>query len=208
LANQEYSERKIKLFRVDNIFEVVFLVGFVAGTVIRKIYVARPRGSKTASKQKSVLDIVLVGSAGVGLAAPLFYLFSPWLDFANYDLPGWFGWVGTPVFAGAILLLWRSHADLGRNWSAMLKIRQEHSLITDGVYRHIRHPMYTAHLLWAIAQGLLLQNWLAGWAFLVISVPLYLVRVPKEEQMMLEHFGQEYRKYMSRTGRIIPRLWK
>ena len=196
------------MFRVDNIFEVIFLVGFVAGTVIRKIYMAKGRGSKTASRRKSVVDIVLIGSAGVGLAAPLFYLFSPWLDFANYDLPGWFGWVGTPVFAGAILLLWRSHTDLGRNWSATLMIRQEHSLITDGIYRHIRHPMYTAHLLWAIAQGLLLQNWLAGWAFLVISVPFYLVRVPKEEQMMLEHFGEKYRKYMSRTGRIIPRIWK
>jgi len=64
--------------------------------------------------------------------------------------------------------------------------------------------MYAAHLLWAIAQGLLLENWLAGWAFLVISVPFYLLRVPKEEKMMLEQFGQEYRQYISRTGRIIP----
>jgi protein-S-isoprenylcysteine O-methyltransferase Ste14 len=154
------------------------------------------------------VDIVLVGAAGVGLVAPLFYLFSPWFDFANYSMPGWAGWIGTPVFAGGIFLLWRSHADLGRNWSATLRIRQEHALVTDGIYRHIRHPMYTAHLLWAIAQGLLLQNWLAGWAFLVFSIPLYLVRVPKEEQMMLDNFGQQYRDYMGRTGRLFPRLWR
>lgn len=98
--------------------------------------------------------------------------------------------------------------DLGHNWSATLRIRPEHSLITHGVYRRIRHPMYTAHLLWAIAQGLLLANWLAGWIFLVAFVPLYLLRVPHEEQMMLEQFGQEYRTYMARTGRIIPRLRK
>jgi protein-S-isoprenylcysteine O-methyltransferase Ste14 len=68
--------------------------------------------------------------------------------------------------------------------------------------------MYAAHLLWAIAQGLLLENWLAGWTFLVVFVPLYLLRVPKEEQLMLERFGEHYRQYMNRTGRIIPRLRK
>ncbi len=193
---------------IDNIFEVIFLVGFVVGSVIRKVYTFRCRGCKATKKRKSLVGIILISAAGVGLAAPLFYLFSPWLDFANYDLPGWLGWIGTAVFAMALFLLWRSHADLGRNWSAILQIRQEHSLITDGIYRHIRHPMYAAHLLWAIAQGLLLENWLVGWAFLVISVPFYLLRVPKEEKMMLEQFGQEYRQYISRTGRIIPRFWR
>jgi len=194
------------LLGIDNIFEVIFFVGFVIGSVIRKVYTFRCRGSKATKKRKSLVDIILISAAGVGLAAPLLYLFSPWLDFANYDLSGWLGWIGTVVFAMALFLLWRSHADLGRNWSATLQIRREHSLITDGIYRHIRHPMYAAHLLWAIAQGLLLENWLAGWAFLVISVPFYLLRVPKEEKMMLEQFGQEYRQYISRTGRIIPYL--
>jgi len=195
------------LLRVDNIFEVIFLVGFVTGTVIRKVYTFKCRSDKATDKLKSVMDIVLISAGGVGLAAPLFYLFSPWLDFANYDLPGWLGWIGTAVFAAALLLLWRSHADLGRNWSATLRIRQQHSLVTDGIYRHIRHPMYAAHLLWAIAQGLLLENWLAGWVFLVTFIPLYLVRAPKEEQMMLDNFGEEYRNYISRTGGIIPRIW-
>ncbi len=195
------------MFGIDNIFEVIFLAGFVVGSVIRKVYTFRCKGDKAANKCKSVVDIVLISIAGVGLAAPLFYLFSPWLDFANYNLPGWLGWVGTAVFTLALLLLWRSHADLGRNWSAILRIRQEHTLVTNGVYRHVRHPMYTAHLLWAIAQGFLLGNWLAGWVFLVLFIPFYLVRATKEEQMMLEQFGQEYRLYISRTGGIIPRLW-
>lgn len=196
------------MLKGHNTFEVIFLAGFIVGSVIRKIYTAGCRGVKTAKKCKSVLDIILVGTAGVGMAMPLLYLFAPWLDFANYSLPGWSGWVGTMVFAGAIFMLWRSHADLGRNWSATLRITGRHSLVTSGVYHRIRHPMYTAHLLWAIAQGLLLSNWLAGWAFLVLSIPLYLMRIPKEEQMMLEHFGGQYRSYMSRTGRLIPRIWK
>jgi protein-S-isoprenylcysteine O-methyltransferase Ste14 len=149
---------------------------------------------------------VLIVAAGLGMAAPLVYLFTPWLDFANYDLPGWMGWAGTAAFAAALVLLWRSHADLGLNWSATLRIRSGHCLVTRGIYRDIRHPMYAAHLLWAVAQGLLLANWLAGWAFLAVFVPFYLLRVPHEEKMMLDQFGDEYRAYMARTGRLIPRL--
>jgi protein-S-isoprenylcysteine O-methyltransferase Ste14 len=139
---------------------------------------------------------------------PLVYLFAPWLDFADYNLPGWLGWVGTVVFAGAIVLLWRSHVDLGRNWSPTLRIQTEQTLITHGVYRHIRHPMYAAHLLWAIGQGLLLPNWLVGWIFLVTFIPFYLYRTPKEERLMLDQFGDEYLNYKTRTGGMIPHLRK
>ncbi|MGB2864196.1 MAG: protein-S-isoprenylcysteine O-methyltransferase [Sedimentisphaerales bacterium] len=196
------------MLKGHNTFEIVFLVGFVVGSVIRKVYAAKSRGIKTTKKCSNILDIILIAIASVGLISPLLYLLTPWLEFANYSLSGWIGWVGTVVFTGAIFILWRSHADLGRNWSATLRITGQHSLVTNGVYRYIRHPMYTAHLLWAIAQGLLLANWLAGWAFLVLSIPLYIARIPKEEQMMLEHFGEEYHAYMSRTGRLIPRIWK
>ena len=201
-----FFNREEKLLKGHNTSEVIFLAGFVTGSVIRNIYTARCRGLQAEKKYSSVLDIILVSIAGVGMVIPLLYLFTPWLDFANYALPGWSGWVGAAAFAGAIFMLWRSHADLGRNWSATLCVTGQHSLVTTGIYRRIRHPMYTAHLLWAIAQGFLLSNWLAGWAFLVLSVPLYVIRIPKEEQMMLEHFGEEYHQYMSRTGRLIPRI--
>ena len=192
------------MLKNHNTFEVIFLLGFIAGSVIRVVYTVRRRSVKAEKKYSNMLDIILISAAGIGMDLPFLYLFTPWLDFANYNLPEWSGWIGTAVFAGSVLMLWRSHADLGRNWSATLKILGQHSLITTGVYRYIRHPMYTAHLLWAIAQGLLLSNWLAGWAFLVLSVPLYIVRIPKEEQMMLDHFGEEYRAYQSQTGRLIP----
>ena len=195
-----------KLLEDHNTFEVVYFVGLVVGSVIRKVYTVKSRGIKAEKKHSNMLDIILVSVAGVGMVVPLLYLLIPWLDFANYKLPVWCGWIGIVVFAGAIFMLWRSHVDLGRNWSATLRITGQHSLVTSGVYRRIRHPMYTAHLLWAIAQGLLLSNWLAGWAFLVLSFPLYVIRIPKEEQMMLEHFGEEYRQYKTRTGMLIPRM--
>ena len=183
-------------------------MGFVIGSIIRRLYTRRYRQNKIADKHKSRLDMMLVSLAGVGLIMPLFYLFTGWLNFADYQLPAVAGWVGTAVFIAALWLLWRSHVELGLHWSAKLEIREGHSLVTSGVYKHIRHPMYAAHWLWAIAQALLLQNWLAGPALLVTFAGLYLVRVRREEQMMLENFGEEYRLYMNRTDRIIPRLWR
>ena len=67
----------------------------------------------------------------------------------------------------SLWLFWRSHADLGKNWSVSLEVRQGHQLIKHGVYRSIRHPMYASIWLWCLAQGLLLENWLAGWYALV-----------------------------------------
>jgi protein-S-isoprenylcysteine O-methyltransferase Ste14 len=193
----------------DGIFEIIYVIGFVTGSVVRKLYVGGHRQNNIADARETGLDKLLLVIVSLGfIAAPWVYLFTGWPTFADYELPSWVGWVGMVVFAGALVLLWRSHVDLGLNWSPMMQIRQEHTLITGGVYKYIRHPMYSAHFLWAIAQVLLLHNWIAGPAFLVASIPLYLFRMPIEERMMLDRFGEEYKLYMGRTGRMFPRLWK
>lgn len=95
---------------------------------------------------------------------------------------------------------------MGGNYSSTLVIWQEHSLIDEGIYRYLRHPIYAALWLWGFAQPLLLQNWIAGLAGMAVITPLYFLRVPREEEMLLDHFGEEYRSYMERTGRVLPRL--
>jgi len=191
----------------DTILKWFYLAGFIAGAVIRRAHARRRKGGRVADERKAMLDTLLLGFTSVGMVViPVLYLLTPWFDFADYWLPAWAGWTGMVAFAAALWLLWRSHEDLGGNWSPTLQISEEHSLVTDGVYRHIRHPMYAAHWLWAVAQALLLQNWIAGPAFLAFLLPLYLVRVPREEQMMLDHFGEAYRRYTYRTGRLFPRL--
>ena len=194
----------------DSIFKAFYVIGLITGSVIRGVYIKRNRQSMIVADRDTALDKLLVSLSSLGLIImPLFYLLSSWLDFADYRLPTWVslvaGLVGAAVFAVALWLLWRSHADLGHNWSPRLEIREEHSLVTQGVYHSIRHPMYAAHWLWGIAQALLLQNWIAGLSMLISMAPIYLVRVSHEERMMLEHFGEEYRSYMNRTGRVVPR---
>lgn len=194
---------------LDSVFEVIFLIGLIAACVIRALHMRQPQQSAIIDHHETRLEWPLMILSFMGMQViPVTYVLTSWLDVADYHLPTWAGWVGTAAFAVALWLLWKSHADLGRNWSPMLQIRENHSLVSHGVFHYIRHPMYAAHGLWAIAQPLLLHNWIAGLAFLLSFLPLYLLRVPREEQMMLEYFGEEYRSYMDRTGRVIPRLWR
>lgn len=84
--------------------------------------------------------------------------------------------------------------------------QDDHDLLTHGVYRYIRHPMHAAYLLWGLAQGLLLPNWIAGPALLAVFLVRYLSQVEREEQLLLAFFRNEYQTYMASPGRIIPRL--
>jgi protein-S-isoprenylcysteine O-methyltransferase Ste14 len=110
------------------------------------------------------------------------------------------------LFAGGLWVIWRAHQDLGRNWSPTLDLQQEHQLVTNGIYARMRHPIYAGMWLWACAQPLLLQNWLVGPAGLLTFALVYATRVPKEEKMMLDRFGAQYRAYLDKTGSILPRL--
>jgi len=186
-------------------FKIVYFILFMIIAIVRKVYTAKYRTLDTVLDKKTILDLVFLGLNGIAMLIPLVYVFSAALDFANYELPDWLGWTGSGLFVAAILLLWRSHADLGRNWTVTIGLRDEHALITEGIFKHIRHPMYAAHILWAIAQIMILHNWLAAYPFLLTSTLQYLIRVRCEEAMMIEKFGEEYKQYMAVTGRILPK---
>jgi protein-S-isoprenylcysteine O-methyltransferase Ste14 len=151
-------------------------------------------------REKVVLGISLTGlgliPAGyivTGVPAALDQPFSPARAVA-----------GLLLFAAALGLFYATHKALGRNWSVTLAVRQEHALVTGGVYRFVRHPMYTAFWMWAIAQSLTLQNWLAGPAGIIGFGTLYLLRVAREEALMRETFGGQWDSYAARTPRILP----
>jgi protein-S-isoprenylcysteine O-methyltransferase Ste14 len=188
-------------------WDLVFLAGFIVYVTIRGVFKQRTKTnenvlSRADGLEKALLLIVIPGA----LLLPLIYLFTPWLAFADYQLPALASPFGALLMVAALWLFWRSHADLGLNWSQTLEVRKGHTLITHGVYRSIRHPMYASIWLWCLAQGLMLQNWLAGWYALVAFAIMYFIRTPREEQMMRETFGQEYIDYSRRTGRLFPRL--
>jgi protein-S-isoprenylcysteine O-methyltransferase Ste14 len=191
--------------------KTLYFLGLLAEMLIRLPHERQRRQTRMVVDRVSGLERLLVGLVAVGLFfLPVIYVFTPWLKWADYRLSprasSAAGGVGTALLAIAVWIFWRSHTDLGRNWSPSLQIREGHTLVTDGIYQSVRHPMYLSIWLWGIAQGLLLQNWIAGWASFILFLPMYMLRVPREEQLMLEQFGNEYRAYMNRTGRVIPRV--
>lgn len=191
-------------------FKIIYFIGLIAIAIIRISYRWRTKTNQIVDSRITILEKILLSLAFLGMVVfPLIYVFTPLLNFANYQIPLWAGWIGVVIFAVALWLLWRSHADLGHNWSATLELRKGHQLITRGVYTYVRHPMYAAIWLWGFGQVLLLHNWIAGASHLVSFIPMYFLRVPREEQMMRDQFGEAYQSYIRRTGRIIPRwLWK
>ncbi len=191
------------------VFIAIYVLGVLVGSTIRWYYTRAYRKHIREEGKRPKVDTRLVYLPFLGMVGlPTVYILTSLLSVADYTLPLWAGWAGTAMYAGAFVLLWRSHADLDRAFSPITEITPGQQLVTEGVYRFIRHPMYAAHLLWALAQPLLLWNWVAGFSMLITFLPLYLVRVPREEAMMEAAFGDKYRVYSRQTGRIIPRLFR
>jgi protein-S-isoprenylcysteine O-methyltransferase Ste14 len=95
--------------------------------------------------------------------------------------------------------------ELGRQFSPQLQLRQEHHLVTSGPYARVRHPVYTAMFGFGLSLALVSANWFFLGFFILSLIGLW-VRVPREEKMMLEQFGEQYQEYMQRTGRFFPRM--
>lgn len=185
----------------------LLLATIALAMIIRMPYaLARRRIKITANHQdmqeKALLIIVTTGL----MLLPILSFTSPWLHFADYQATAAQAWVGAALLIPFLFLFWRSHDDLGKNWSVTLELCEDQSLITQGIYRHMRHPMYAAMWLWAIAQALLVPNWLAGFSGIFCFGLMYLLRVPREEAMMLKQFGDEYRHYMNSTPRVFFKL--
>lgn len=186
---------------------IIWLAALVAWTVIRIPHQKRARKTKVAADKRTMFDRSVLGAATVGLSViPLIWAATGFPAFADYAFQPWMGWLGAAASAGFLALFYASHKQLGRNWSVSLEIRDDHKLVTDGLYRYVRHPMYSSFWLWAVAQFLLLPNWVAGGAGLVGVGLLYFGRVAKEESMMRATFGAQYDDYAARTGRVIPKV--
>jgi protein-S-isoprenylcysteine O-methyltransferase Ste14 len=139
------------------------------------------------------------------IPALVFYALNPpWFQALALPLPDFLRWTGVGLGIASLTLWTWTHVVLGKLWSAQLQLREGHRLVTSGPYSRIRHPMYAAMFGWTGSLFLVSANW----AFLVVAVAMVAflaARVLREEQMMLEQFGDDYRAYMKRTGRYLPR---
>ena len=177
----------------------LWLAATVGMLAVRAPHIRRSLSIKVARSRESRLDRALVALVGAGLLLP-------WLTVFDASVGPVRLAAGAAAFGFGLCLLHRSHVDLGRNWSNTLELREQHTLVTHGVYRHVRHPMYTALLLHGVGQALVLRSPLAGPAFLLAMFALVLTRLAKEERLMRDAFGDVYVRYCERTSRLVPGL--
>ena len=183
------------------------LLANIGLVVVRAPHGHRSRGIAVVKSRKGKQETVLLTLAWIAFFLPLFWVFSPVFAFADYQLRTIPYAVGIMCYGFGLWLFHRSHADLGTNWSISLELRENHSLVTRGVYGWVRHPMYLALFVYSAGQTLVLPNYIAGPCYAAAMVLIIGCRLAAEERMMREEFGAAYDAYAERTKRLIPGVW-
>lgn len=188
--------------------KLVFVMLAVCWYVIRYRYARRSTRTPVLRSARGPREtaLLLISLCGLGVL-PLLYVATGLPRFADYAFHAGQAWLGLLAAIVSLVMFRLTHRALGRNWSVSLDVRVDHKLITDGIYQSVRHPMYSAFWLWAVAQALLLPNWVAGFSGIVGFGILFFGRVAREERIMLDAFGDQYRAYMSRTRRVLPKIY-
>ncbi|MCI0395362.1 MAG: isoprenylcysteine carboxylmethyltransferase family protein [Chloroflexi bacterium] len=194
----------------DVIFRIMLALLFVAfiahrGYYSRKI---RPSDENTVTQRQGGLISSLANLLSLpGLVAVAIYIvYPPWMSWAALPFPAALRWFGLVLAVSGFALLQWAHQALSKNWSDTPRLMKDQTLITSGPYQWIRHPIYTAFILIMSATLFLSANWFIGLAWVSMATLDILSRISFEEGIMLDSFGDQYRAYMKRTGRLLPRF--
>ena len=189
------------------VFKITFVILWIIYTLIRVPFDKGYKVSERIKKLNLPSEKFLITLMFLGLMlTPFAWALTPFINKFNLDFPLWLRLIGIAFSIISLPYFWWIHKTLGQNWSPSLEIRKGHELINKGPYKSIRHPMYLQILIWTIAQALIASNLIASSFGIIAWIFLYFIRVPKEEKMMKEIFGDEYIDYMKRTGKIFPKL--
>jgi protein-S-isoprenylcysteine O-methyltransferase Ste14 len=195
---------------METVFRVALPILIIAFAMHRGYYLknhSQPEDA-TLKKGQEGLASKISGVLGlIGFISMIAFIINPgWLAFGSLSLPVWLRWTGVALaLAGFALLQW-AQVTLGKSWSDTPRMLKEQTLITRGPYQFIRHPIYTAFILILGSILLISANWFIGLAWLGMTVLEVTSRIGFEESLMLEYFGDQYREYMKRTGRLLPLL--
>jgi protein-S-isoprenylcysteine O-methyltransferase Ste14 len=198
----------------ETIFRITFWM-LLGGLWLMRMYFSR--GIDRAAGQ-STLDRKAIESEGRGLfigrtvavlflaiLLVLYVLDSPWLKALSIPLPAWLRWAGFGLGLASLGFWTWTQATLAEQYSPLLQLGEQHRLVTSGPYARMRHPMYAAMSGMGTAFALVTANW----CFALSAVALiagFVIRAPREEQMLLAAFGDTYQDYQAKTGRFLPKF--
>ncbi len=193
----------------EQIFRFILILGFAVVFPVGLYHRLKAHALKDKLDRREEGLFILLTLRPIALAGMIgvvAYVINPArMAWSSVALPLWLRWfsVGLGVMAAVLLIV--VFRTLGTNITDTVVTRARHTLVTSGPYWWVRHPFYVAFALAETANSVVTANWfLALTGFL--SIGLIVIRTGKEEEKLIEKFGDEYRSYMERTGRFIPRL--
>ena len=191
----------------DQTFRSVLLIGFLVVLPIGVYYrfKSQATGEKLDRRQEGLFILATLRPVGLAfwLGLVAFMINPSRMAWSSVPLPAWLRWTGVVILGVACGLLFWTFRSLGSNLTDTVVTRREHTLVTHGPYRWVRHPFYDSAALSVVGCFLVVSNWfllLTGGVVLILLV----VRTRTEEEKLLARFGDAYRRYMERTGRFLP----
>ena len=194
----------------ETIFRILLPILIVAFAAHRGYYVkthSKPEDATIKKREEGIISKI-AGVLGIlGFISMIVYVINPnWLAFGDLAFPIWLRWAGVGIaILGFALLQW-AQMTLANSWSDTPRMMKEQTLITSGPYRTIRHPIYTAFLLILGSTLFISSNWLIGLCWGGMTILETISRIEFEEALMVEYFGDQYRDYMKKTGRLLPKF--
>jgi protein-S-isoprenylcysteine O-methyltransferase Ste14 len=194
----------------ENIFRVLAAVILFTGIGISSYFrrkADRDTGEKISRKVDGSVLMTIIKVGGLILwLTPLVYLLNPsWMAWSKIGLPDWVRWLGVAIGLLCVAMIYWLFSSIGSGISPTSATRKQHTLVTSGPYRWVRHPLYTVGSSLFISFGMMADNWFIA-ALGVLAFIAMASRTPKEEANLIEKFGDEYREYMKHTGRYLPKF--
>ena len=192
------------------IFRIIIIGLFVSAFSVSIYYrrkAQRSSGDEIDRRQEGgfIMVALRIGGGLIWLAILAYMIYPPAITWASLTLPTWLRWFGVVVAITVVFLLFWMFRSLGMNITDTVVTRRDHTLITDGPYRWIRHPLYTFGSLFFISLSLVTGIWLIP----LLAIPTFAILIQRtsiEERALQERFGDEYLRYSERTGRFFPRF--
>lgn len=194
----------------ENIFRIFAGIAFISAMTISGYF--RSKADKETGEKVSrsvdgnaLMTIIRIGGLILWLS-PITYLINPnWMEWSKIGLPAWARWLGVGIEIFCVYGFYWLFSSIGSGITATSATRKEHTLSTSGPYRWIRHPLYTFGAAFFIAFGTIADNWFIA-SLGILTFIIMAIRTPKEEANLIEKFGNEYKEYMKRTGRFLPKI--
>lgn len=195
----------------ENIFRILAAVILFTGVGISGYFrrkADKDTGEKISRKVDGSVMMTVIKIGGLVLwLSPLVYLVNPqWMAWSKIGLPESIRWLGVGIGILCVFGIYWLFSSIGSGISPTSATRKEHKLVTNGIYRYVRHPLYTIGSSMFISFGMMADNWFVA-ALGILAFIGMAIRTPKEEANLIEKFGDEYREYMKRTGRFLPKLF-